>query len=193
FVRELMVSEHNHSERLWDQMASMGWMGMIFPEKYDGVGLSFVELAILMEQMGASLLPNAYFSTVVLAGLILLETATEAQKKRWLAELARGNQKATLALTEPNGSWPASKVTVKAERSGDDYLISGTKLFVPDAHIAGLIVCVAADSASDHRLVLFAVDRRSEGLTTTPLKTMDQTRRLYEVTFERVTGSGDRA
>src|SRR5215471_18552024 len=76
FVRELMVSEHNHSERLWDQMASMGWMGMIFPEKYDGVGLSFVELAILMEQMGASLLPNAYFSTVVLAGLILLETAT---------------------------------------------------------------------------------------------------------------------
>ena len=191
-VRELMVTHHSHSESLWDKMGSMGWMGMIFPEQYDGVGLSFVELSILMEQMGAVLMPGTYFSTVVLAGLTLLETASEIQKERWLMPLASGNLKATLALTEPTGNWSGSSPAVEFEREGKDYLISGTKLFVPDAQTADLIICVAATQSSGDGLMIIAVDRDSEGLAITPLKTMDQTRRLYEVTFKRVRIGRDR-
>jgi len=190
-VRELMVTEHSHSETLWDKMASMGWMGLIFPEQYDGAGLSFVELSILMEQMGAVLMSGPYFSTVVLAGLTLLESASDSQKERWLTPLARGNLKATLALTESDGRCAVSSPTVRAERDGKDYLISGTKLFVPDAQIADLIICWAAQN-SGKDLMLVVVDRDSEGLTITPLKTMDQTRRLYEVTFKRVRIGRDR-
>jgi alkylation response protein AidB-like acyl-CoA dehydrogenase len=190
-VRELMESERAHDDSLWEKMASMGWMGLIFPERYDGVGLSFVELSILMEQMGAVLLPGAYFSTVVLAGLTLLETANDAQKEKWLAPLAAGSLKATLALTEPNGSWSLGRASaVKARREGDDYLITGTKLFVPDAEVADLIICAAR--GEDEALILFAIDRNSDGLRVTPLKTMDQTRRVYEVTFEGVRASRGR-
>jgi len=191
-VRELMVTQHGHSESLWDKMASMGWVGLMFPEQYDGVGLSFVELSILMEQMGAVLMPGPYFSTVVLAGLTLLESASDSQKERWLTPLASGNLKATLALTEPDGRWTVSRPRVTAERDGKDYLISGTKLFVPDAQIADLIICVAAARGSGKDWMLVAVDRDTEGLTITPLKTMDQTRRLYEVSFERVRIGRDR-
>src|ERR1051326_2599976 len=190
-VRELMDTERAHDDGLWEKMASMGWMGLIFPERYDGVGLSFVELSILMEQMGAVLLPGAYFSTVVLAGLTLLEAANDAQKEKWLAPLAAGSLKATLALTEPNGSWSLSSASgVKARREGDDYLVTGTKLFVPDAEVADLIICAAR--GENDALMLFAFDRNSDGLTVTPLKTMDQTRRLYEVAFEGVRASRGR-
>src|SRR5262249_1262580 len=143
-VRELMVTQHGHSESLWDKMASMGWMGLIFPEQYDGVGLWVGELSILMEQMGAVLMPGPYFSTVVLAGLTLLESASDSQKERWLTPLASGNLKATLALTEPDGRWTVSRLRVTAERDGKDYVISGTKVFGPEAEIRGLSVLLSA-------------------------------------------------
>ncbi len=188
-VRQLMESEHGHSEDLWQQMDAMGWMGLIFPEEHGGVGLSFVELAVVLEEMGRALAPGAYFSTVLLAGLTLLESASVEQKKQWLAPLTEGKLKATLALAEPNGRWGAECVTVPAERTDGGFRINGTKLFVPDAQVADLIICAARTGnspGSDAGITLFAIDRESEGLSLTPLKTLDQTRRLYEVSFKQV-------
>src|SRR5215470_11700531 len=83
-VREMIESEHCHSEKLWEKMAAIGWMGLIFPEEYGGVGLSFVEQVVVLEEMGRALAPGAYFSTVLLAGLTLMKAASEEQKRRWL-------------------------------------------------------------------------------------------------------------
>ena len=194
-VRELMESEHGYTPELWEKMAATGWLGLIFPEEYGGAGLSFIELTVLLEEMGRALLPGAFFSTVLLGGLIVLEAANQEQKKRWLTPLTEGRLKATLALTEPKSSWKAAGVmTVTAERSDGEYVIKGTKLFVPDAQVADLIICAARTdsfSVSGHNITLFAIDRNSDGLNIAPLKTMDQTRRLYDVTFEgvRVPGS----
>ncbi|HXG68533.1 MAG TPA: acyl-CoA dehydrogenase family protein [Blastocatellia bacterium] len=187
-VRELMASDHAHSDELWEKMAAMGWMGLIFPEEYGGVGLSFVDQIVVLEEMGRALTPGSYFSTVLLAGLTLLEAASDEQKRRWLAPLAEGRLKATLALAEPDGAWTPEKLAVRAERADGGFRINGVKLFVPDAHVADLILCAAQmdDRGFASGLSLFAVDRRSEGLNVTPLKTMDQTRRLYEVSFEAV-------
>lgn len=195
-VRELMNSEHGYSDDLWEKVAAMGWLGLVFPEEYGGAGLTFVELTVLLEGMGRALAPGNFFSTVLLAGLTLLEAASEEQKRRWLTPLSEGKLRATLALTEPNGSWEAAGVTsVTAERSDGDYVINGTKLFVPDAQMADLIICAVRTGSSplsENNITLFAVDRNSDGLNITRLKTMDQTRGSYEVTFERVRVSADR-
>jgi alkylation response protein AidB-like acyl-CoA dehydrogenase len=189
-VRELMENEHGYNHDLWGKMTAMGWSGLIFPEEYGGSGLTFVELTVLLEEMGRALVPGTFFSAVLLAGLTLLEAASEEQKQCWLTSLAEGGLKATLALTEPNGSWKAAGVsTVTAEHGDGEYIISGTKLFVPEAHVSDLIICAARTSSSavpEEGISLFAIDRDSNGLNITLLQTMDQTRRVYEVSFERV-------
>lgn len=188
-VREMMESDRAHSDELWEKMVGMGWMGLALPEEYGGVGLSFIELVVVLEEMGRALAPSAYFSTVLLAGLTLQEAASGQQKKRWLFPIAEGRLKATLALTEPGGDWRADGVTVAAETGAEGFLITGTKLFVPEAQVAELIICAArtGDSrSSSDGITLFAVPRDTTGLSITPLKTMDQTRRYCEVVFERV-------
>ncbi|MCS6805640.1 MAG: acyl-CoA dehydrogenase family protein [Acidobacteriota bacterium] len=188
-VRQLMESEHGYSHELWQTMVEMGWTGLIIPEAYGGVGLSFVELAIVLEEMGRALVPGSFFSTVVLAGQVLLAATNDQQKQCWLVPLASGKLRATVAATESNGRWDAGGITVRAEHQNGQFLINGTKLFVPDAHIADLIICVARTGSMEgveQGITLFAVNRHAPGLTVTPLKTLDQTRRLYEVSFEQV-------
>jgi len=189
FVRELMSSEHGYSQEFWKKVAELGWLGLVFPEQYGGAGLTFVELTVVLESMGGALAPGCFFSSV-LAGVLLLEVANEEQKRRWLAPLVEGKTKATLALTGPGAGWQAAHInSVTAERNNGNYLVSGTKLFVPDAHYADLIICTVStgsSSVAENNITLLAVDRNSEGLNITPLKAMDQTRRLYDVTFEQV-------
>lgn len=188
-VRQLMESEHGYSHELWQTMVKMEWTGLIIPEAYGGVGLSFVELVIVLEEMGRALVPGDFFSTIVLAGQVLLAAANDQQKQYWLVPLASGRLKATVAVTESNGRWDAGGITVKADHQDGRFLINGTKLFVPDAHVADLIICVARTGSMnivEQGITLLAVDRHTHGLKVTPLKTMDQTRRLYEVVFEQV-------
>jgi alkylation response protein AidB-like acyl-CoA dehydrogenase len=186
-VRELLGSEHGYDQDLWQKMIDLGWVSLVFPEEYGGEGLTFVELAVLLEQMGRALVPGTFFSSVVLAGLTLLELGTEAQKAKWLRPIVEGKLKATLAAqSEPGAIWKTDLPPVTAGRIDDEYIINGTQLFVPDAHVANVIIC-AAESGS-----LFIVDRNSDGVNVTTLKTMDQTRRLYGVTFDRVRVTGDR-
>jgi len=187
-VRRVMASEHGQSDELWGGMAALGWMGLVFPEEYGGAGLGFVELAIVLEEMGRALAPGAYFSTVLLGGLALMEAANEEQKQRWLVPLAAGKLKATLALSEAEERFGPEGIALKAERRDGGFVLNGTKLFVPDAHLADLIICAARTSGAsktDEGVTLFAIDRACDGLKLTPLKTMDETRRLYEVSFEQ--------
>ena len=187
-VKQLAEDEKGYSPEMWKKMAELGWMGLTFPEEYDGMGMTFLDLVVLLEEAGRACLPGPYFSTVVLAGYTIMEAASEEQKKELLTKIANGDLIVTLAVTEPSARYEPDAITVKASPDKDDYVINGTKLFVPDANIADYIICVARtkDGASpEDGLTLFLVDAKSPGITTTLLKTIAGDKQC-EVLFEDV-------
>jgi alkylation response protein AidB-like acyl-CoA dehydrogenase len=196
FVRQMMEDEKGYSPNLWREMAELGWLGLAFPEAYGGQGLGFVDLTVILEEMGAALLPSPFLSTVLLAGQTILVGGSEAHKKTYLPQIADGSLIATLAMTEPSGRFDAEGITaVKATPEGDGFKISGTKLFVPDAHVAELLIVAARTKDAGNKsfgVSLFLVESNSPGISTTLLKTMDQTRKQCEVVFDNVQVGRDR-
>jgi alkylation response protein AidB-like acyl-CoA dehydrogenase len=189
FVRARMAEDAGFTEDFWTKLAEQGWLGLIYPEQYGGAGLGVVDLTVLMEEMGRSVMPGPFFSTVLLGGLSLLEAGSEAQKKEWLTKIAEGQARVTLAWTEPSARWDAAGVTTTARASGGGFTLSGTKLFVPDAHVAHALVVVARTSESqnaEHGVSLFVVPTNARGVSVTLLPTMDQTRKLCEVKLDDV-------
>jgi alkylation response protein AidB-like acyl-CoA dehydrogenase len=196
FVRQMMEDDKGYSADLWKEMAELGWLGLAFPEAYGGQGLGFVDLTVILEEMGAALLPSPFLSTVILAGQTILLGGSEAQKKAYLPKIAEGALIATLAMTEPAGRFDAEGIAaVQATPQGAGFSITGTKLFVPDAHIAELLVVAARTKETDDKsagISLFLVEGNSPGVSTTLLKTMDQTRKQCEVVFDNVQVGRDR-
>jgi alkylation response protein AidB-like acyl-CoA dehydrogenase len=193
FVRTRMAEPAGVTDAFWAKLAEQGWLGLIYPDEYGGAGLGFVDLTVLMEEMGRAVMPGPFFSTVLLGGLTIFEAGSAAQKAEWLAKIAAGEAKATLAFTEPNARWDAGAVTVTARESGGRFTLSGTKLFVLDAHLADVLVVVARTregARPEEGLSLFLVPR-AHGVDVKLLPTMDQTRKLCEVTFNDVTVSAD--
>jgi alkylation response protein AidB-like acyl-CoA dehydrogenase len=187
-VKQLAEDEKGYSPEMWKKMAELGWMGLTFPEEYDGMGMTFLDLVVLLEEAGRACLPGPYFSTVVLAGYTIMEAASEEQKKELLTKIANGDLIVTLAVTEPSARYEPDAITVKASPDKDDYVINGTKLFVPDANIADYIICVARTkdgTSPEEGLTLFLVDAKSPGISTTLLKTIAGDKQC-EVTFEDV-------
>ena len=181
-VREQMETERGYDEAVWSQMAEqMGLQGLHIPEEFGGSGFSYVELGIVLEEMGRSLLCAPFFSTVVLAANTLILCGDESAKKDYLPGIASGETIATVAFTEPSGKWDESGIEMEATKSGDGYTLTGTKMYVLDGHVADLILVVARTAAG---VSLFAVDGDAEGLTRTPLSTMDQTRKQARLEFE---------
>ena len=194
FVRARMAEPAGVTDDFWAKLAEQGWLGLIYPEEYGGTGLGFVDLTVLMEEMGRSVMPGPFFSTVLLGGLTILEAGSAAQKTEWLGRISAGQAKATLAFTEPNARWDAAAVTATARESGGTFTLSGTKLFVPDAHLADVLVVVARTREGqrpEEGLSLFLVPRGARGVEVKLLPTMDQTRKLCEVTFADVTVGAD--
>ncbi len=169
-VREMAKDERGYPPELWKGMAGLGWMGLAFPERYGGSGGSFLDLTVLLEEAGRACLPGPFFSTVVLGGLTILEAGNEEQKQELLTKVSKGELLFTLALTEPGASNESSTIAVKAIPDNNNYIINGTKLFVPDAHIADYIICVARTTEG---ISLFLVDAKSSGIESTVLKTID--------------------
>jgi alkylation response protein AidB-like acyl-CoA dehydrogenase len=174
-VRQMEEDEKGYVPELWKEMADLGWMGLPFPEKYGGGGFTFLDLVILLEEMGRACLPGPFLSTVVLGGLPIAKWGTEEQKKAILPKICKGEAILTLALTEPSARYDAVSVQAKAKPEGDHYVISGTKLFVHDAHIADYVIVAArtGDSANpEEGITLFIVDGKSPGITTYLLRTI---------------------
>ena len=183
FVKQMEESETGYSRELWQEMAELGWMGLVFPEKYGGGDMSFLDLAVLLEEMGRACLPSPFFSSVVLAGLTILDLGTEEQKQEYLPKLIRGEKIFTLALTEPGyHNYDASSITVKATPHDGNYVIKGTKLFVPDAHIADYLLCVARTKPEDG-ITVFMTDAKNPKINCSLLKTIARDK-LCEVIFD---------
>jgi alkylation response protein AidB-like acyl-CoA dehydrogenase len=173
-VKEMAQDEKGYPPELWQKMAELGWMGLVFPEEYDGTGNNFLDLTVMLEEAGRGCLPGPLFSTLI-GSFVLLEAATDEQKKELLPRIANGEVIVTLALTEPSGRYEAEAVKVKATQSGDEYVIEGTKLFVSDAHVADyLIAAVRTNEGGDPAdgISLLLVDAKSPGISVTPLITI---------------------
>ncbi len=191
-VRDMMDDDKGHSPKVWGKMADLGWQALAFPEEYDGIGSNFLDLAVLLEEMGRALLPGPFVPTVILAGRTILAVGNKEQKKRFLPAIANGEIIMTVALLEASGSIEPSGIAVTAGLSGNDFIINGTKLFVPDAHIADHLICVARtkEGNGEEGISLFLVDAKSKGLKVDMLVTMTG-EKLCEVTFDNVTVPGE--
>jgi len=186
-VREMEKDEKGYSPELWKKMAGLGWMGLVYPEKYGGSGLTFVDFTTLLEEMGKAIVPGPFLSTV-LCGLAILKWGTEGQKKEILARIARGDAILSLALIEASSTYDAAGIKVKAVADGNDFVINGTKLFVTDAHVADYLLCVTRTKAGRNKqegITLFLVDTVSSGVKCTLLKTFTGDKKC-EVTFKNV-------
>jgi alkylation response protein AidB-like acyl-CoA dehydrogenase len=189
-VRELMKDETGFSPELWKKMAGLGWLGLVFPEEYGGTGMNFRDLTILLEEMGRIVLPSPFLSTLLLVGMPILAFGTKEQKDEILPKIASGDIVCTLAALEEDGDWWADSINVRADRKGDQYVLNGTKLFVPDAKVANYMLIAARTKRTENPeegITLFLLDTKEVwGILSTGLKTMDETRKQWEVVFANV-------
>jgi alkylation response protein AidB-like acyl-CoA dehydrogenase len=182
-VRRLMATDDGYDPAVWSQMAEqLGLQGLIIPEEFGGSGYSYVELTVVLEEMGRHLLCAPFFSTVVLAANTLLHAGDDAAKKEHLPGIASGETIATLALAEDAGRWDEAGITATATRDGDHWTLDGVKSYVLDGHLAQLVLVAARTDAG---VSLFAVDAGAGGLTRTLLPTMDQTRKQARIELSK--------
>ena len=182
-VRAAMVSERGFDEALWQRLCQeMYWPAIHIPETYGGLGLGFVELAILLEQMGRRLLCSPFFATTCMATPALLLAANDEQKQRWLPSIADGSVTATLGFSSANG-WSADDVQATVVVEGDGFVLDGTLKHVLDGHGADLLIIAARQpgTAGEAGISLFAVDAVRAGIERHLLATMDQTRRQARI------------
>ena len=183
-VRRLMETAEGFDPAVWRQMAEqLGLQGLAIPEEYGGSGFTYVELVVVLEEMGRALLCAPYFSTIALAANTILHSGDDAARKELLPGIASGETIATLAFTEDNGRWDAEGITMTATKSGGAYTLDGHKMFVLDGHTAGLILVAARTGEG---ISLFQVAGDASGLTRTALQTMDQTRKQARLEFSGV-------
>jgi alkylation response protein AidB-like acyl-CoA dehydrogenase len=182
-ARRLMQTERGYDEGVWQQMAEqLGLQGLIVPADLGGAGLGFVELGIVLEEMGRVLFCGPYLSTAVLAVTTLLEAGDDETRAQLLPRIAAGEITVTLAAVEKAGGWNPAAIETHAESDGDLWLIDGTKEFVVDGHIADVLLVVAQTSEG---LGLFQVSGEAVGLERTLLPTLDLTRKLARVKLAR--------
>ena len=185
YVRSMELEKEGYTAELWNKIAQQGWMGLVFPEEFGGIGMGFLELTILLEEMGRALLPSPYFPTVLLSGLTILEAGDGVQKKELIPKIISGQLISTLALTEMSASLNPSDIKLCAEYNPGEFKLNGTKLFVPYANISDLLIVVARTGKSEHDLTMFVVPKSAKGIAETHLKTIASDRQS-EVTFSDV-------
>lgn len=185
-VREAMATERGFLPSFWRQLGQeLGWCGIHIPEEHGGVGLSGVELVLLLEQMGYHLACAPFFSSVVLAGNALLHAASAAARAAMLPALAAGEQQLTLAWAGLDGQNDEAP-TVVARRDGDRFRLQGHVPYVLDGASAELLLIPAQLDGKPDVLDLFAVPAGSKGLQREPLESLDQTRRFADIRLNDV-------
>ncbi len=190
-VKKLESSDLGYSPELWQKMADLGWLGLVVPEEYGGVGGGLMDLAVLFEEVGRAVLPGPLFSTVVLGALSVLAAGNEQQKRDLLPRVARGETMLTIALTEPEADYQPGWYRTRAVRRGSHLTLSGTKLFVQNAHTADYLLVVARTgrtSPAGAGVSIIIVGGRAPGIGCHPLVTIAGDRQS-EVTFDRVSAS----
>lgn len=171
--RKMMASEAGFDRDVWRQMGELGWLGILFPEAVGGYGGTMVDAALVLEQFAATLVPEPYLASAVLAGTAVLAAGDAEQQRRWLEPLCAGDSVVALAWAERDGRFDPTAVTTVAERAGGDWTLAGQKVWVLAGHAADVLIVSAR---CPDGIALFAVDRGADGLTVRPVQTMDGNR-----------------
>jgi alkylation response protein AidB-like acyl-CoA dehydrogenase len=180
-VRRLMATAAGYDPAVWKQLSDqLGLTGLAVPEEYGGAGFGYLELGIVLEEMGRALLCAPFLSSVALATEALLRCTDETARKDLLPGLAAGQVIGTLAWLEQPGRWDEAGVRLRARRGSGGWVLDGGKRHVLDGHVADLIMVGARTPAG---VGLFAVDGAAPGLTRTPVPTLDQTRKQAHLAF----------
>ena len=192
-VLAMWEDERGYAEDDWSTMADLGWLGLRIPEQYEGLGLTFVDVAVLVEEMGRVAMPGPFLSTL-LAAEAIIDAGSPEQKRQILPKIARGETRATLAISEPSFRYDAGGIGLRAVLEGETYLLNGTKLFVLDGHVSDLIVLAARTRESEQLedgITLLLVDDEATGVSTELHGTLDGGRKQCEMVFEnaRIPGS----
>lgn len=183
-VRHQCESDRGFDEQLWRQMADqVGMQSIAIPEEYGGAGFGFVELGVILEELGRALAVTPFLSSCVMVPSLLLGLEDEDARHRYLPALAAGELVATVAIAEDPGSWRPDQVGLAATRDGTSWRITGHKSYVLDGADADAIFVIAR---TPEGLGVFVADAHAAGLERRPLPTFDQTRRQARLTFDDV-------
>jgi alkylation response protein AidB-like acyl-CoA dehydrogenase len=183
-LKAMVKDEKGYSPELWKKMQEMNLMGLSLPEQYGGVG-DFLDLTVVLEEMGRVCFVSPFFATVALGAGILIIAGSAEQKQQYLPAIAEGKKIATVAIVEKSIKYSPEAIETKAAAHGNDYVINGVKLFVPDAQNADYIICAARTSDSKDGITLFIVYADAPGLTVNLLDTFGGDKQA-EVTFNNV-------
>jgi alkylation response protein AidB-like acyl-CoA dehydrogenase len=180
-VRAVLEGPEPYDKALWAGLAEMGFLGVVIPEEHGGLGLGYLELCVIAEEMGRALAPVPFSSSVFLATEFLLVAGSQEQKARWLPKLASGAAIGTFAHAERAGVVTPRTVNL----SFADGRLTGAKTAVPDGAIADFaIVSARTAPGQDARAIgLFLVDLRQPSVTRTPLDTIDPSRSHARLDF----------
>ena len=193
-VRAVMETEQGYDSATWEQLSEeLAWTALTIPEEYGGLGMSYLDLHPLMEEMGRALLCSPFFSTICLGANALLLGGNGVQKERHLPGIAAGEATATLAYAEKNGQLDAAGIEATCSRTAAGYILRGTKSYVLDGHTADLLIVAARTENSEgaEGVSLFLVPGDADGVKQAWLPTMDQTRRLASVELNDVVVPAD--
>jgi len=181
-VRRLMESPLGYAPHVWTRMArELGLQGLAIPENYGGLGFGPTEQVVVGEELGRSLLCSPYFSSAVLAACALLSADDEAMRAELLPKIADGSKIVTLAVPEDDGDWRAGHARTRAARAVAGFVLTGRKSYVPDGHVADILLVTAH---ADGGYSLFAVDADAPGLARRAYPAIDPTRRQVAVELQ---------
>ena len=179
-VRKVLDSDAEYDPTLWKKIVDMGWTAAVIPEELGGLGLSYLELCVIAEELGRAVAPVPFSSSVYLATEALLLAGSTEQKEAWLPKLAAGEAIGTFAMAE--GAGRTSPKTLETKVKGGK--LSGSKTAVPDAAIADVMVVLAAHGSGDGA-ALYLVSKNAKSVTTTQVPTLDPTRGHANVDFDK--------
>ncbi len=174
--RQLRASPPGWDKALWRKMGELGWLAIPFSQDIGGFGGSLLEVSIVAEQLGRSLVPEPFLASVVLAGMTLSEAGTKEQVEKFLVPMMEGKTSLALAYAEKESRFDPNEITLAAKASGGDYVLDGEKVWVLNGHAADHVL-VAARTSGSHSdkkgITLFLVDGSASGLTRTAVHGMD--------------------
>lgn len=188
-LNQFEKSQLHYSEDLYNELVELGFLGLIIPEEYGGFGGELLDLAIVIEEAGRALYPGPFLSTIVSGVLPVLSHGSIEQKNSLLQAFANGALKASYAISEPQAHYNLSSITTTAKRTEGQYILNGTKLFVPFAPIVDQLFVVARTSTekqnTEEGLTVFLLDAKSEGIQIEEIPSIGPDG-LYEVRFNNV-------
>jgi alkylation response protein AidB-like acyl-CoA dehydrogenase len=187
-IRELLLDPVGYSPEIYKQMADSGWLGTVIPEEFGGIGLGYVDLVCIQEELGRGLIPEPLLNSSVLAANCILHGCVDAQKQEYLPQVVAGELKLTLAAYETQGRYDLSHVETTAKKDGDHYILNGTKCFVADAGSADRMIVSARTSGGvddAQGITLFLVDPKADGLSQEAIVAVDRRPRAH-VTLKNV-------